>query len=75
MKVVSQSLTFAIITREKNHHLKRFVPNFGGGGGGSGEVGMDFNTFGDKKKSSCYTQYTFCNFSRHMSPGHPLLMS
>ena len=39
-RLVSQTLTFAIITREKNHHLKRFFPNFGGGGLGSGEVGM-----------------------------------
>ena len=40
MKVVSQPLTFAIITREKNHHLKRFYPNLGGGAGGCGEVWM-----------------------------------
>ena len=30
MKVVSQPLTFAIITREKTHHLKRFFPVWGG---------------------------------------------
>ena len=33
-RVVSQPLTFAIITREKNHHLKRFFPNLCGVGWG-----------------------------------------
>ena len=39
IKVVSQPLTFTIITCEKNHHLKRFFPNFGGGEGGLGRLG------------------------------------